>query len=77
MLEGFEALMRELLERLDGQNLSIAVHLAKLYLKVRGFGHVKMASYEQVVEEQAALLAEFRAPAQVIRVFDPSASEAA
>ena len=40
----------------------LAAEIARLSLKVRGFGHVKEANAEAVAKEQAGLLAQFNAP---------------
>ena len=77
MVGEFEQRMEELLAQLDRQNLSLAVQVTRLWDKVRGFGHVRMQAYERMLAEEAHLMAEFRAPAQTVNVFDPAASEEA
>ena len=56
----YEALVEELLTAAP-KALPTAVALARLPLKVRGFGHVKARNAAAAAEERAALLAEFRA----------------
>ncbi|MEM7236993.1 MAG: indolepyruvate ferredoxin oxidoreductase family protein, partial [Pseudomonadota bacterium] len=56
----YEALVEELLQ-CSGSTLQTAVALARLPLKVRGFGHVKARNVEVVNEERQVLLAELRA----------------
>jgi len=60
MIRDYEALIGELLGKLDGANAVTATELARLPLQVRGYGHVKLANAERVAEERAALLAQFR-----------------
>jgi indolepyruvate ferredoxin oxidoreductase len=58
----YEALAAELIDGLTERNYGLAAEIARLPLKVRGFGHVKEANARAVAEEQAALLARFRDP---------------
>jgi indolepyruvate ferredoxin oxidoreductase len=46
--------------KLDGANHAVAVGLAVLPEKIRGFGHVKMRHLDAVKAEKAALLDRFR-----------------
>ena len=73
----FEVLIAELLAGLNRQNLSLAIAIAKLPLTVRGFGHVKQAHLRAAMDTERDLIAEFKAPAQPVRVFDPSNQAAA
>jgi indolepyruvate ferredoxin oxidoreductase len=61
MIRDYERLMKELLAGLDARNAPAAVELARLPLKVRGFGHVKRANAERAAAEREALLQRFRA----------------
>jgi indolepyruvate ferredoxin oxidoreductase len=61
MIRDYEAMIEETLGKLDAANASTATELARLPLKVRGFGHVKMDNAERVAEERAVLLEQFRA----------------
>ncbi|EKE69523.1 indolepyruvate ferredoxin oxidoreductase family protein [Oceanibaculum indicum] len=58
----YEALLAELLEKLSPDNHHLAVALASLPDKVRGFGHVKEANVAKAKAEEAELLAAFRRP---------------
>ncbi|MEM1276657.1 MAG: DUF6537 domain-containing protein, partial [Pseudomonadota bacterium] len=60
MIAEYEALIDELLQG-PSAALSTAVELARLPLKIRGFGHVKERNAALAAEERDALLAEFRA----------------
>ena len=59
-IRDYQVLIGEVLGKLDAINVATAAELARLPLQVRGFGHVKMASAEQVAGERAALLEQFR-----------------
>jgi indolepyruvate ferredoxin oxidoreductase len=54
--------MLSLLDRLDAGNLALAVEIAGLPEKVRGFGHVKAAAVAQYHAEREALLRKYAAP---------------
>ena len=60
MIKDYERLVRELIAALTVENGSVAVDLARLPLKIRGFGHVKLANAERAAEERTVLLAQFR-----------------
>ncbi|HEU4519116.1 MAG TPA: indolepyruvate ferredoxin oxidoreductase family protein, partial [Microvirga sp.] len=57
----FEALVEEILGRLDAGNHALAVGLATVPQKIRGFGHIKERNLTAAKAEEAALLAQFRA----------------
>ncbi|MCX7340498.1 MAG: indolepyruvate ferredoxin oxidoreductase family protein [Hyphomicrobiales bacterium] len=61
LIADYNALIEELLARLTADNLALAVALASIPEKIRGFGHVKERHLTQARAEQAALLARFRA----------------
>ncbi|HUF85867.1 MAG TPA: indolepyruvate ferredoxin oxidoreductase family protein [Thermohalobaculum sp.] len=61
MIRDYQALIGELLGGLDPRNARLATELARLPLKVRGFGHVKRANAERAAAEREALLERFRA----------------
>ena len=67
----FESLLNEILPALTIQNLSTAVALTRLPLKVRGFGHVKAAKLRDARQQEQRLLAEFHTPPSPVTVFDP------
>ncbi|HET7409049.1 MAG TPA: DUF6537 domain-containing protein, partial [Paracoccaceae bacterium] len=61
-VRNYERLVDELIAGLTPSNAGLATEIARLPLKVRGFGHVKRRNAEAVAAEQAALMARFRAP---------------
>ena len=63
LIADYEALLRELFANLRRRNLDTAIALARLPMKIRGFGHVKLARLELVRGEQTDLLRRFREPA--------------
>ena len=63
LIEDYEALTVELAERLTPARHGVAVALAGLPLRIRGFGHVKERSLAEFRQARARLLAELRAPA--------------
>ncbi|MFC7398626.1 indolepyruvate ferredoxin oxidoreductase family protein [Chelatococcus sp. GCM10030263] len=60
LIADYEALLDEILARLDGSNHALAVALAAVPEKIRGFGHVKQRHLEKAKLEEAELLARFR-----------------
>jgi indolepyruvate ferredoxin oxidoreductase len=66
----YEALVDELLARLDRDNHPVALQLAALPEEIRGYGYVKEESLEKARTRWAELLARFRGQqmAQVIRM---------
>lgn len=64
LIRDYEALLREILEKLTPDNLATAVGLAAIPQKIRGFGHVKERNLKAAKAEEAELLARFRAPAR-------------
>ncbi|MEL7471233.1 MAG: indolepyruvate ferredoxin oxidoreductase family protein [Pseudomonadota bacterium] len=61
-IKDYEKLVAELLEGLTPENLPLAAEIARLPLKVRGFGHVKEANAVAVSREQDGLMTMFRTP---------------
>ncbi len=61
-VKDYAKLADELIKGLTRENLGLAAEIARLPLKIRGFGHVKAANAEAVTKEQEALMAQFRAP---------------
>jgi indolepyruvate ferredoxin oxidoreductase len=59
----YEALLRELIATLNSDNHTLAVSLAALPEKIRGYGHVKMGNLAKVREEWARLIETWRTPA--------------
>jgi indolepyruvate ferredoxin oxidoreductase len=70
LIAQYEALVDELLARLDASNHAVAVELAWLPEHIRGFGHVKEASVRAAREQREQLLAKLRGqqPARVIPI---------
>ncbi|TPD57966.1 indolepyruvate ferredoxin oxidoreductase family protein [Emcibacter nanhaiensis] len=60
LLAGYESLLEELLETLDGASLEQVVSLASLPAEIRGFGHVKEKSIEEAKKFQEKLLDDYR-----------------
>jgi indolepyruvate ferredoxin oxidoreductase len=58
----YEALVDELVDRLNPANHALAVALAKLPERIRGYGHIKDANLAAAKAEEARLIALFRAP---------------
>jgi indolepyruvate ferredoxin oxidoreductase len=62
LIAEYEALLAEILGKLSPDNHHLAVALASLPDKVRGYGHVKEAHLAKAKAEEAELLAAFRRP---------------
>jgi indolepyruvate ferredoxin oxidoreductase len=58
----YEALIEEIVAKLTPQNHALAVALASLPEKIRGYGHVKARHLVAAKREEADLLAKFRSP---------------
>ncbi len=58
----YEAMIAELIAKLDAQNHAMAVEIASLPGQIRGFGHVKERTIKKTKEREAKLLATFRHP---------------
>jgi indolepyruvate ferredoxin oxidoreductase len=61
LIKDYEALIEELIRSLRPDNHPIAVALAEIPLKIRGFGHVKARHLAAAKAEEAELLERFRA----------------
>jgi len=59
----YEAVIDELLGKLDRDNASLAVEIASVPEHIRGYGHVKHRHLEAARKREAELLAKFRSPA--------------
>ena len=64
LITDYEALIGEILEKLDHDRHRLAVALASLPEQIRGYGHVKQAHLDKTLKRQKELLAAFRAPAE-------------
>lgn len=62
----YRATVEELLRGLTAENHALAVEIAALPDRIRGFGHVKEANLEKTRAEEAALLATWRNPAAAL-----------
>ncbi len=64
----YEALLEEIFARLTPENHHLAVGLAAIPDKIRGFGHVKMRHLKTAKADEGALLEQFRAsPAPLLK----------
>ena len=62
LITDYEDLLAEILEKLDGENHSLAVALAAIPEKIRGYGHIKDDHIKAAKACEADLLAAFRNP---------------
>jgi indolepyruvate ferredoxin oxidoreductase len=62
LIDRYVSSVRSVLPRLDGDTVELAVELASLPERIRGFGHVKEKSLPPVLERWAALEAELGDP---------------
>jgi indolepyruvate ferredoxin oxidoreductase len=68
LVNDYEVLLDEVLAKLNAANHHIAVGLAAIPEKIRGFGHVKMRHLKAAKADEAALLDQFRAgPAPLLK----------
>jgi indolepyruvate ferredoxin oxidoreductase len=68
LVRDYETMLEEVLARLDGGNHHVAVGLAAIPEKIRGFGHVKLRHLKAAKADEAALLDQFRAgPAPLLK----------
>jgi indolepyruvate ferredoxin oxidoreductase len=63
LIEEYETVLVELMQRLDADNHPVAVQIATLPEHIRGYGHIKAGSIAAVKRKEADLLACFRNPA--------------
>ncbi len=68
LIRDFEALLAEIVAKLNAGNHMTAVGLASVPQKIRGFGHVKERNLKAAKAEEADLLARFRAGPQPLPV---------
>jgi indolepyruvate ferredoxin oxidoreductase len=64
LIRDYETMLQEITSKLDAGNHAVAVGLASLPQKIRGFGHVKERNLKAVKTEEAELLSRFRSPPQ-------------
>jgi indolepyruvate ferredoxin oxidoreductase len=68
LIADYEAMLAEVLAGLTPDNHHLAVGLAAIPEKIRGFGHVKMRHLAAAKADEAALLDQFRAgPAPLLK----------
>jgi indolepyruvate ferredoxin oxidoreductase len=60
LIRDYETLLGEILERLTPENHHLAVGLAAIPEKIRGFGHIKMRNLKTAKADEAALREQFR-----------------
>jgi len=60
LIAEFEAILEEIVAKLDGSNYATALALAAVQQKIRGFGHIKERNLKAAKAEEADLLAAFR-----------------
>ena len=60
LIAEYEEMIDEVLGRLETRNHAMAIELASLPERIRGFGHVKAASVQKAGEQRAQLLARWR-----------------
>ncbi|NWG23911.1 MAG: indolepyruvate ferredoxin oxidoreductase family protein [Pseudorhodoplanes sp.] len=63
LIADYEALLGEIAEKLTPENHALAVGLAAIPEKIRGYGHVKARHLKAAKADEAALLEQFRAGA--------------
>src|SRR5262249_60763854 len=61
LVRDYEAMLEEVLARLSGDNHPIAVGLAAIPEKIRGFGHVKLRHLKAAKADEAGVLEQLRA----------------
>ncbi len=66
LIDDYEATLNEVLARLAPENHHLAVGLAAIPEKIRGFGHVKQRHLVAAKADEAALLEQFRAGAPAL-----------
>jgi len=67
LVTDYEAMLEEILAALTPTNHHLAVGLANIPEKIRGFGHVKARHLTAAKAEEAALLEQFRAGRAPVR----------
>jgi indolepyruvate ferredoxin oxidoreductase len=61
LIADYEAMLGEVFRRLTPDNHAVAVGLAAIPEKIRGYGHIKMRHLAAAKADEAALLEQFRA----------------
>jgi indolepyruvate ferredoxin oxidoreductase len=68
LVREFEGLIEEIVTKLNADNHAVAVGLANIAQKIRGFGHIKDRNLKAAKAEEADLLAKFRTEPQPLPV---------
>jgi indolepyruvate ferredoxin oxidoreductase len=68
LIADYENLLDEILAKLNGDNHALAVALASLPEKIRGYGHVKLRHIAAAKAEEAELLAQFRSGPKPVKL---------
>ena len=63
LIADYEALVAELIRDLSADKLELAVQLARLPERIRGYGHVKLGNIAAVRKQWAEMLSRYRSPA--------------
>ena len=66
LIADYLRLVDELLPALDADNVALAVELASIPERIRGYGHVKDAHLHAAKQHEAELLVRWRKPAVVM-----------
>jgi indolepyruvate ferredoxin oxidoreductase len=66
LVDDYKAMLEEVLANLTPQNHHLAVGLAAIPEKIRGFGHVKQRHLATAKADEAALFEQFRAGAPAL-----------
>ncbi len=68
LVRDYEAMLKEVFDKLTPENHALAVGLAAIPEKIRGFGHVKLRHLKAAKADEAALFEQFRAgPAPLLK----------
>lgn len=68
LISDYEKILSEIFSKLTPDNHHLAVGLAAIPEKIRGFGHIKMRNLAAAKADEAALLEQFRAgPAPLLK----------
>jgi indolepyruvate ferredoxin oxidoreductase len=62
LIAGYEKTIRELLGKLDRDNVKTAVEIASVPEHIRGYGHVKTRHLRKALQREAALMSTFSKP---------------
>ena len=60
LIRRYEAVIKELADNLNDDNYSLAVRIASIAQRIRGYGHIKQRHLQQATQEQSELLRRWR-----------------